>query len=188
MDLKPIATRFNYCMGQPAALLGDTGILEAVAKHLTLTGTDTTVTDLSSPARFGGVVVWWMLQPSGAGVHVPAFGTSIEANVGQVLNVNWAPPGALPPDVQSERGFFVDAEAPVSGMGIVVTLLPAKAGPPAPVQFTAIDPVTDAEQGRPWAFPPLGPITVGPGISFGELPAIAGGSAPPEWVCLPAAH
>lgn len=185
LDLKPIATNYTMCMQQQTSILGHNGILEAVAKYLTEEGTPTTVNDLLDKERFAGVVVWWLLQPVPPGIHVPAFGTQVKASAGEVLNIDWAPPGVLPEEIQSERGFFVNMEEDFSPMGITVTLVRPVDGNKE-ITWTPIDPVEDPEQGRPWYFGELPPMTVSPGIiMFGELPAYAESLPIPPWACLP---
>lgn len=184
-SMRPISTQWTQCLGQVSELLSDTGILEAVAKHRSLSGTPVTVADLQNPQKFGGVVVWWMYLPADAAVRVPAFGTEMQANVGEVLPIAWAPPGVLPAAIQSRRGFFVKTDMKSSPIGLTAIVLPPATGFTTEVQFRAVDPVTDAAQKRPWTFPALPPVPVAPGISFGQLPGLLiGAPAPPNWVCL----
>lgn len=185
LSVRPIVTRYTSCYGISADLISDKGIVQAVAKYLTSKGQSTTVPQLLDPTRFGGVVVFWNYVPGIPPLRVPAFGTDMQASVGRVLRLDWAPPGALPAAIQSDRGFFVDDTAPVSGMGLTVTLLPPSPSPaPTEVRFTAVDPQTGGD--HPYLFPPLPPIPVSPGfITFGQLPGIQLGSPPPpNWVCL----
>ncbi len=190
LTMKPIFTRTTNCIGQGAALVSDKGALEAVAKYLSQQGSATTVADLINPARFGGVAVLWAYRAAGPPVRVPAFGVKVTTSGGTLLPINWAPPGApLPPPLlalQSHRGFFVDTSAPQAPLGLAVLLLPPLQGPPSPTQLAVVDPVNNAADGRPWAFPPLPPMVIAPGlISFIELPGLQPGSPPPpEWVCL----
>lgn len=188
--LKPIFTRFTKCLGQPTGVISDAGVLQAVAKYLTATGTPTTVPDLLDPAKFGGVLVTWMYLPGPPVLRVPAFATQFSAAEGRVLAIDWAPPDApLPPEVkefQSARGYMVKGEDQPSPIGLSVTLLAPISGPPSPIAVTTSDPVTDEASGRPWMFPPLPPLIIAPGIiSFLELPgAIPGSPPPPDWVCF----
>jgi hypothetical protein len=186
-SLRPIATGWAQCLGQVAGLLSNNGILQAVAKFRTSKGMNTQVNDLLDPQKFGGVVVWWSWLPSDSFVRVPAYGTTVTASVGTVLNLNWAPPGTKSQTIQSARGFYVDEAAPVSGIGLTATVLPPGTGFTTDVQFTAVDKVQLPAQGRPWVFPALPPIPVAPGASFGQFPAFQAGDvpAPPKWVCLP---
>ncbi len=183
LSLRPVATGNSYeCLMVSSLAASDAGVVEAVAKYLTAQGTVTTAADLVDPAKTGGLALWFLYMPGPSSLRVPAFGTAVKASAGQVLPINWAPPGVGPAPLQSARGFFVDAAAPVSAMGITAVVLPP--GPPAPVQFTAQDSATD--MGRPWAFPPLPAMVVPPGVvSVGELPGLLpGGDAPPSWLCL----
>lgn len=184
LSLRPIVTRSTNCLGISADMISDSGIAEAVAKYLTTRGQATTVVDLLNPAKFGGVVVFWMYGPNGVSVRVPAFGTDMQASTGTVLRIDWAPPGALPSAIQSKRGFFVNSNAPVSPIGVTVTLLPPSSSPePTMVNFTPVDPQTG--DGHPYNFPPLPPVPVTPGaIQFSQLPADDGSPPPPAWTCL----
>ncbi len=186
--MRPVVTSWTQCLAISTVQASTIGILDAVAQAESQPGAPVAVADLVNPAKYGGVAVFWMYQPLGGSVRVPAFGTRMDANVGRVLLIDWAPPGVLPAAAkQSPRGFHVGA-GPVSGFGISVVLLPPLAGPPAPVTFTPVDPVTDLPNGRPWKFPALPPTVIAPGmISFGELPGIPPGpaGAPPAWLCLP---
>jgi hypothetical protein len=185
LDLKPIVADYTVCMGQQTVIMGNNGILEAVAKYLTSTGTPTTVQNLLEPAKYSGVVVLWLMQPYFAGVHVPAFGTKVEASHGTVLNIDWAPPGSGSAALQSARGFLVDPSPAASPMGIAVVLLrPADAG--RPLTVVAKDPVTKANEGRPWEFPSIPPIEAASGmISFREVLALAPGVPLSPWTCWP---
>ena len=194
LTMKPIATgKSTLCIDQSTLVASDSGVLEAVAKHLTATGKATTVADLLDPTKSGGVVIWWLWIP-GNGLRVPAFGTGMTADAGTTFNISWLPPGVGPPfitAIQSKRGFYVNSigpMAPGAAPGLTVTVMPPLAGPPPSVTFTAVDPVTDMASGRPFMFPKLSGIQVAPGaVMFGELQALAPGAsgAPPDWVCLP---
>jgi len=184
VTMRPIHTDVvDGCYGIDAAQLSEKGILQAVAKYLTAKGTSTSATDLTNPARFGGVTVFWLYMPGFSSLRAPGGGTTIEASSGQVLNVEWAPPGVLPPplsDLQSERGFFVAEGAPVSSVGISVVLLPANST--APVKYSVKDPQTNAALARPWKAPD---ITLAPQpsvITFGgiQLWHASGRPFPPE--------
>jgi hypothetical protein len=184
-SLRPINTAWSQCLAQVAELVSTTGILQAVAKYRISKGMNTQVSDFSNPQKFGGVVVWWMYLPAGSPAQIPAYATRMTANVGQVLNIAWAPPGTKGA-TQSARGFYVDDGAPLSAIGATVTLLPTTSAPVTNVQFAGVDDITDAMSGRPWKFPPLPPVPVAPGVSFGQLPGILDGApAPSKWVCLP---
>ena len=186
-NLKPIAPNWSMCMGQEAGIIGDNGILEAVAKRIG----GITAADFLDPAKYGGVAIWWLWMPTSPIARVPAFGAKATADVGTTYFISWAPPG-LGGATQSARGYLAVAD-PVAGngIGISVTVLPPNtAAPMAPtfVHFTTEDPVTDTTALRPWSWPPLPPqVPIAPGvISFGTLPAITnGGLRVPDWVCLP---
>jgi hypothetical protein len=193
--LKPIVTRSGGCFAQQALQISDVGILQAVANAATASGTATTVNDLLDPSQHAGVGVWFLLQPGDDGTFVPATGTTISSSAGTVLNIDWAPPGALPPEAgQSDRGFYVTTEA-TSPIGVAVVVLGPLTGPPETITFTAVDPTTDAATARPWNFPPLD-LTLAPGmVSIAPLQLMAAvdpnagdgapGGQPPTWLCLP---
>ncbi|MGQ0507697.1 MAG: hypothetical protein ACT4TC_20535 [Myxococcaceae bacterium] len=190
--LRPIFTQFTDCIGMAAPLVSKVGVLDAVAKYLTATGTPTSVADLYSPAKFGGVVVTWLYASGPSALRAPAKGSTLGAAVtspasvtARVLHIDWAPPGVGPP-TQSPRGFFVNDAVTASPQGLTVTLLTPAAQPPTLVAFTPGDPVTDAANDRPWQFPPLPPMPIAPGtLSFNELQAVPRGSPPPpQFVCI----
>jgi hypothetical protein len=190
VSLRPVVTEVDDCMAIELPLASDKGILEAVAKHLTAKGTATEVSDLINPTRYAGVTVFWLFSPGISSLRLPAFGTTVEPSAGTVLNVNWAPPGLLPPSIQSTRGFFVDDGAPVSGMGIIAVLVPAGSTAPASVTYSFTDPVTDAAWGRPYRYQQIQQQPLPGVITFAslQLDFVTG----PQWaisernVCLPA--
>lgn len=192
--LKPIATgATTFCLDQATGLIGDAGVLDAVARYLTSTGTPVSAADFIDPAKYGGVAVWWLFQSGPPVLRVPAFGASVTADQGRSFTIHWLAPGTGPAEVtaiQSPRGFFVDAaggSGPGLDVAVTVVLLPPVEGPPAMVGFTPTDPVSDATQGRPFSFPPLPPaMPIAPGIvSWGELQALTPNSPPPpEFVCV----
>jgi hypothetical protein len=181
LTLRPVSTQWSQCLNISTLQISTTGILDAVAQHQGLT-----VNDLIDPTKVGGVAVWWLFIPPAGALHVPAGETRMTSSAGTVLHINWAPPGLGPPQ-QSPLGFFVSG-TDTSDLGLAVVLFPPLTGPPSPVSFTPVDPVTDVTQGRPWSFPPLPPMVIPPGtISFGELGGLTPGAtgAPPLWLCLP---
>jgi hypothetical protein len=206
LTLKPINTSNGTCLDQGAAVMSNSGILEAVVDFLNFTHQTTglTVPDLIDPSKYGGVGVVSLTQPLGPPTYVPTFctpdssdphlcakGVTITATQGgttldpsHVFNINWAPPGVGPP-FQSTRGFFVDTSSQYSPMGITVVLTDAVQGPPVPVQLAYTD--DQPGDGHPWMFPPLPPLPLGPQIiSFVNVPGLVPNSpAPPSWVCLP---
>jgi len=190
VSLRPVLTEADDCMAVDIPMAGDNGILEAVAKHLTAKGTSTVVADLINPGRYAGVTVFWLYSPGISSLRLPAFATTVEASAGQVLNVNWAPPGLLPPSIQATRGFFVDDGAPVSGMGISVVLVPAGGSAPASVTYSIKDPTTDAASGKPYKYRQIQARPLPGVITFAapQLDFVTG----PQWavsernVCLPA--
>lgn len=152
VSLQPVLTEWVDCMAVNVPMASDKGILEAVAKYLTVKGTATTVADLTNPSRFAGVTILWNFSPGLPSLRLPAFGTTVEPSAGQPLNINWAPPGLVPPAIQSTRGFFVDDSIPVSAMGIVVVLVPAGPTAPSMVTYSVKDPSTDAATGHPYQY------------------------------------
>lgn len=152
VSLQPVLTEWVDCLAAGVPMASDKGILEAVAKYLSAKGTATTVADLTNPARYSGVTILWNFSPGLPSARLPAFGTTVEPSAGQPFNINWAPPGAVPPAIQSTRGFFVDDSIPVSAMGIVVVLVPGGASAPSMVTYSVKDPVTDAAAGRPYQY------------------------------------
>lgn len=183
--MKPVFTSYTLCLGQSIPIASTGGVLQAVQRFLNANVAPTTMPDLLNPGRFGGVLVTWLYQPGVPVMRVPAFGATSTASAGQVLNIDWAPPGVLPPEAnQSDRGFYV-GPGPSSAMGITVTLLPPEAAG-TPVQFTPVDPVEDEAQGRPYFFPPLPPMVAPPGlISVLEMQSLFPmAPPPPEWFCF----
>ncbi|HEX8698549.1 MAG TPA: hypothetical protein VF815_06920 [Myxococcaceae bacterium] len=198
LNERPIVTGQNgTCVSQEVAHIGKNGILEAVAKHLTATGTNTTVDDLVNPSRYWTTKVFWFYAAGNPALRVPANGIALEVNVTggphQTFVIDWAPAGVLPPFLnQSTRGFYV-TNAPVSPMGIYVVLVPVLQGPPpSSLLFLAKDTVTNAATFRPWTFPPI-PSSIGPGavsfigaqMQFPPNPLRPGAGVPPPHLCLP---
>ncbi|SEL12843.1 hypothetical protein SAMN05444354_10455 [Stigmatella aurantiaca] len=154
VTLRPVVTHNSVCHVQEAASISTVGILEAVAKRLTANGSPTTVADFTNDKRFASVVVFWNYQPGSPLLRAPASCTTVKATVnntpvGESYNVNWAPPGVLPPFLQqSTRGYFVDDQpatdgsgTKVSGLGITVFLLRAStSAPPREITFNLVDP------------------------------------------------
>jgi hypothetical protein len=137
-----------------ANLVSDKGILDAVAKYLTSKGKPTNVSDFINPTKYAGVTVFWLYVPGFTYWRLPAAGTGIEATAGQVLTVDWAPPGVLPPTVQSPRGFVVTETSVVSSVGVAVVLHPAGSSSGV-VTYQVKDPTTDDAQFRPWKYLPI---------------------------------
>ncbi|ADO72655.1 hypothetical protein [Stigmatella aurantiaca] len=154
VTLRPVVTHNSVCHVQEAASISTVGILEAVAKHLTATGSATQVADFVDTKKFASVAVFWNYQPGSPLLRAPGSCTTVKATannapVGQTFNVNWAPPGVLPPFLnQSKRGYFVDDQpatdgsgTKVSGLGITVVLLRATtSAPPQEITYTLVDP------------------------------------------------
>jgi hypothetical protein len=192
--LKPIVTgATTLCLDQATGLIGDSGILEAVARYLKSAGKKVSAADFIDPGKYGGVAVWWLYQAGPPVLRVPAFGAYVKADQGQSFSIYWMPPGAGPAAVsaiQSARGFFVNmagASGPGLDIAVTVVLLPPVNGPPAMVGFVPTDPVSDSTQGRPFTFPSLPPaMPIAPGIvSWGELQANTPDSPPPpDFVCV----
>ncbi|NNC14354.1 hypothetical protein HJC22_01240 [Corallococcus exiguus] len=199
LTVRPVVPAHSACVGLEALQMSDKGILEAVAKYLTTEGTLTTVADLLNPARFGGVTVFWLYRPGFPVFRVPAANTTVVASAGRVLNIEWAPPGALPPPLapfQSTRGFFIPPgpPAPNSSLGVVAVVHPPlplpPMGPPPVVHYEAVDSTTSDPEGRPWVLQPLD-LPVAPGsVTFAGLQMYSKTpsttpSIPPPSTCLP---
>lgn len=191
VSLRPVTTAdADGCWGIEASQLSTTGILQAIAKYLTSKGTPTTVAHLYGLTnRYEGVTVFWLYNPGFSSLRGPGAGTTVEASAGQVLNVEWAPPGVLPPplsDLQSQRGFFVAEGAPVSSLGIVAVLVPK--GSTNPVTYKFKDPTTDAATGRPWKYPDLTVAPTSEAVAFGAIQlrfATGTASQPERTACRP---
>ncbi|MBN9684621.1 MULTISPECIES: hypothetical protein [unclassified Corallococcus] len=203
LTVRPVVPAHSACVGLEALQMSDKGILEAVAKYLSFEGTPTTVADLLNPGRFGGVTVFWLYRPGFPVFRVPAANTTVEASAGRVLNIEWAPPGVLPPPLaglQSTRGFFIPpvapggTPAPFSSLGLVAVVHPPlpqpPMGPPPVVHYTAKDTTTSDPEGRPWVLPPLD-LPVAPGsVTFAGLQMYSKTPSttpqiPPPSTCLP---
>jgi hypothetical protein len=198
---RPVYTRHSLCAAIEANHLSDKGILEALAKYLTDKGTPTTPADLIDPQRYAGVVIFWLYNPGFPYWRLPATspldvtgGTGIKLKVegpGQVLTVDWAPPGALPPPVaplQSTRGFVVFEFASESKTGLTAVLYPAGSNP-GEVTYEVKDTITDPLQLRPWTHPDV-KATPRPGvITFVPIQLYFNGETPPKITppsnCLP---
>jgi hypothetical protein len=179
MTLRPIFTTASLCAWQEAAHISDNGILEAVAKYRSAHGTPTAVMDLIDPTKTGGVTIFWLFAPALTipSIMVPAFDTTLEASAGTKYHINWAPPGTLPVEIQSERGFFVDDSVDRSGIGVIVVMLPADFHDPE-VLYQVVDPINDPEHGRPYQMFPL-PAPPIPGmISYSSLQLMPAGPLP----------
>lgn len=203
LTLRPIATTYSQCSAQQAVMVGDNGILQAVALKLGIT-----VSALFD--NYGGVFVWELYQPNPANPLdvTPADGVTVTASAGTVFNLDWAPPFDGDP-MRSERGYIVvdDTKSPI---GVSVVLVPYDVTDP--VTFQPTDPITQAELDsggsarlRPWEYFPVtipsvpGTVEFAPVPLFGQDPApsdagtpigaggggggIAGGI--PPWACFP---
>ncbi|WP_224243413.1 hypothetical protein [Hyalangium gracile] len=175
VTLRPVKTVNADCFAIEAAVIGDSGITQAIAKFLTTkSGTPVTVADLLDPTKYGGVVIVWNYFPGFPYGRIPGDGTTVEASAGQVLSIEWAPPGVLPPPVaealQSMRGFFVNEAAPVSSLGISAVLLPPTVSLTQEVTYTPRDPGKDAPTNaalrRPWVHRPLKAVPMPGYITF----------------------
>lgn len=169
VSVRPVVPAHSACVGLEALQASDNGILEAVAKYLSTEGTPVTVNDLLGGPRYGGITVFWLYRPGFPVFRVPAANTTVEASSGRVLNVEWAPPGALPPPLQplqSARGFFIPPgpPAPNSSLGVVAVVHPPLMGPPPMVTYTLKDTVTSVEEDRPWVFNQPLALPVAPGV------------------------
>ncbi|WP_224366522.1 hypothetical protein [Hyalangium versicolor] len=192
VTLRPVFTHNSICAVQEAASLSTVGILEAVAKHLSVVdGTPTLVTDLLNPGRFANVAVFWLFQPGSPLLRGPAGDTTVEASAGRVLHIDWAPPGTPPANLRSTRGYIV-TDAATSPLGITVVLLAASGTPPPVIHYefkdtAPADPVT----GHPWFFPPIDAPPTPTVINYSSTqlwradePNGPAGPTPP-YLCLP---
>ncbi|NBD09401.1 MULTISPECIES: hypothetical protein [Corallococcus] len=195
MTVRPVVPAHSACVGLEALQVSDKGILDAVARRLSSEGTSVTVQDLLNPARFGGVTVFWLYRPGFPVFRVPAANTTVEATSGRVLNIEWAPVGALPPPLaplQSPRGFFIPPgpPAPNSSLGLVAVVHPPLMGPPPVVTYTAKDSTTSAPEGRPWllqalAIPQIPGIVTFAGLQMASSTPSTTPSIPPPSTCVP---
>jgi hypothetical protein len=202
VSVRPVVPAHSACVGLEALQMSDNGIMDAVARRLSAEGPAVTVADLINPARYGGVTVFWFYRPGFPVFRVPADSTTVEATSGRVLNVEWAPPGALQPTplapFQSPRGFFIPPgpPAPSSSIGVVAVVHPAfPPGPPPVVTYTVKDTKSDVAggpvEGRPWLFPQPLQLPVIPGVvALGglqlasKLPSTTP-QLPPPSTCIP---
>ncbi|QAT86053.1 hypothetical protein EJ065_4503 [Corallococcus coralloides] len=200
LTVRPVVPAHSACVGLEALQMSDKGILEAVAKYLTAESSTPDVpipvADLLDSAKFGGVTVFWLYRPGFPVFRVPAANTTVEASAGRVLNIEWAPVGALPPPLapfQSTRGFFIPPgpPAPNSSLGIVAVVHPpSPPGPPPVVHYEAKDSTTSDPEGRPWVLQPLD-LPVAPGtVTFAGLQMYSKTPSttpqiPPPSTCLP---
>ncbi|MGE6762316.1 hypothetical protein ACQKGO_30180 [Corallococcus interemptor] len=166
LSVRPVVPAHSACVGLEALQASDNGIVEAVAKYLSSEGTPVTVADLLGGPRYGGITVFWLYRPGFPVFRVPAANTTVEASSGRVLNIDWAPPGALPPQLQSARGFFIAPGPPASNspLGIVAVVHPPLMGPPPVVKYTPKDTVTSIPEDRPWVFNQPLELPVAPGV------------------------
>lgn len=191
VTLRPVVVRNSVCAVQEAAGLSTVGILEAVAKYLTVSGRTTSVQDLVNPAKYANVVVFWLYHPGSPLLRVPADGTTVEASAGEVLHIDWAPPGTPPANLRSTRGYIVSEPATTSPLGVSVVLLPAGSNVPPVVTYSFVDPTVDVSQSRPWFFPPIqAPPTPGvvnfAGTQLWRADEPNGPAGPPPpYLCLP---
>ncbi|RKH74787.1 hypothetical protein [Corallococcus aberystwythensis] len=200
LTIRPVVPAHSACVGLEALQMSDKGVLEAVAKYLTaIDGAPVTVPDLLNPGRFGGITVFWLYRPGFPAFRVPAANTTVEASSGRVLNIEWAPVGALPPPLapfQSTRGFFIaptppgGQPAPNSSLGLVAIVHPPLMGPPGTVTYTAKDATTSVPDNRPWSLMPLALPQIPGLVTFAGLqmaPAVPSTTPqfPPPSTCLP---
>ncbi|MDY7229630.1 hypothetical protein [Hyalangium rubrum] len=188
LTLRPITINNNSsCTGLEAAQISKKGVLEAVAKHLTATGTPTTVEDFINPGRYAGVFVVWLYEAGNPIQRKAADGITVEHSTGRILSLSWEFPGSLPAaDNQATRGFYVTPNAAISDIGLYVVLVPQGADVPPTMSFLFKDSRTDEASLRPWTFPPV-TVGFGPGVvNFGgfqmfyPLPPIP----PPPAACV----
>jgi len=154
VNLRPILMDYSLCANLQAVRASDTGVLQAVAKYLTLHGKPTAVADFINPAKYRGVAVWWLLVPQVSFFDVPVDSSTVHASRGVTLNLGWKAPGQGPAGLQSERGFYV-VDSPFSDLGLSVTLLPTPTTTTSTVTFTPEDAVSNADEGRPYHVEPF---------------------------------
>lgn len=152
LTLRPISTVFSTCLSMEAVHIGTTGILEAVAKHVSATERPTTVQDLLDPARYHSVTVIGMFHGGNGANRAPADLTSVEASVGKRYHIAWGPPGTAPTNLRSQRGFIV-TEDPTTPVGFAVVLVPASEPRPQQITYTLRDTKEDSVARRPWVYP-----------------------------------
>lgn len=195
LTIRPIVASASTCVTMSAGQIAKNGVMEAAAKFLSATEEPTTVEDLINPDKFYGFNIFWLYHAGNPGLKAPADRTTIEASEGQLLHIDWAPPGVLPPFLnQSARGFYV-TNTPTSPLGVIVSYLRNK-GENRPkertIQYKFVDTVTDAAAKRPWVFPSVeGHFTPGQ-VSYAGLqffyptpPEAPPGAPPPPSLCLP---
>ncbi|MFL5345840.1 MAG: hypothetical protein ACJ8AT_13700 [Hyalangium sp.] len=193
LTMRPIRTVWGHCTSQEAVSVGSNGILEAVAKYLSVVkGQPTQVTDFLDPTKFLSVVVVDAFHAGNFDLRAPADSVAIEATAGQVYYIDWAPPGVPPASLRSTRGFIVNDTATTASLGIAVVLLPSNGPPPPVIAYTLKDTKTDNVARRPWVFPPVAAPPAPTIIGFLGLQAqYAPGPTPiyedppPPFFCLP---
>ena len=191
---RPIVTHYSICLLQESVFMSDVGVLNAVARFLsTRSGTTVRAADLIDRTRYDSVNVFWLYQPGQTMMRMPAHNTFVEASVGEVLHIGWAPPGAGPvPAQQSPRGYYVSGTGAgsTSNVGVEVVLVAAGQAK-GPLTITPKDGYTgaaDAATQRPWV---TGPVTIPPRgglISVNNVQFRGNGvaaSPPPSHVCAP---
>jgi hypothetical protein len=152
--MRPINTMFSTCTSQEAVSIGRNGILEAVAKHLTVNlGRPTVVSDFMDPTRYHSVAVVATHHAGNQAVRAPADGISLEGTQGEVYALDWAP---LPADnLRSARGFIV-TNAATSPVGFNVVLMRRTGAPaPATITYRFSDTQVNSVSRRPWVFPEI---------------------------------
>lgn len=151
--LRPIPTINSVCVSQEAVHIGRNGVLEAVAKYLTLQGRPTQVSDLLSN-RYHSVAVIGLFHAGNGANRAPADETSVEVSGAQVFHIDWAPPGSSPDELRSARGFIV-TEEPTTPVGFAVVLVPSTQPRPTTIEYKIKDTKTDRVARRPWMYPPI---------------------------------
>lgn len=193
LTMRPIRTVWGHCTSQEAVSISSNGVLEALAKYLTVVkGQPTQVQDFLDPTKFLSVVVVDAFHAGNFDLRAPAAAVSVEASAGQVYYMDWAPPGVPPANLRSARGFIVNDTATTAPYGIAVVVLPAMGPPPPVINYTIKDTVTDAAAKRPWVFPPVAAPAAPTIIGYlglqaqyapGAIPIYA--DPPPPFFCLP---
>lgn len=178
--MRPIRTVNGHCTSQEAVHIGRNGILEAVAKYLSVVkGQPTLVDDLINPTIFHAVVVIDAFHPGNPALRAPAANVSVEASAGQVYYIAWAPPTVPPANLRSTRGFIVSDTATAAPIGIAVVVVPATSPRPPVITYSIKDGVTDSVERRPWVFTAVTAPPASGVISFlGQQPGYQAGPVP----------
>jgi hypothetical protein len=177
--VRPIVLSASACPLQVATLVGREGALGAVAKLLTKTKA-TTVADLLNPAKYGGVLLFWVYSPSPVldVFDQPMPGIVATASRGTVYTIGWAGSDPEVPSAagkRTEMGYYATSSATKSPLSYFAVVLPAGSTGPVTLNFTDTVTTPDGEEPgpggpRPWSIPEV-TLTPGPGVTFARLHA-----------------